>query len=121
GRLDLAQAEAVALLIGARTDRAVALAARALAGGLSDQVQALRDALVDVIAGLEVALDFPEERVGHDVGVARATVARLRADVERWRKAICCSSSSTEVSRPPAACWKKRRTARASSFVRRAI
>jgi len=84
GRLDLAQAEAVALLIGARTDRAVALAARALAGGLSDQVQALRDALVDVIAGLEVALDFPEERVGHDVGVARATVARLRADVERW-------------------------------------
>jgi len=35
GRLDLAQAEAVALLIGARTERAVALAARALAGGLA--------------------------------------------------------------------------------------
>ena len=87
GRVDLAQAEAVALMIGARTDRAIALAARALAGGLSDQVRALRDALVDVIAGLEVTLDFPEERVGHDVGVARAMVARLRADVERWRAA----------------------------------
>jgi len=35
GRLDLAQAEAVALLIGARTERAVALAARAVAGALS--------------------------------------------------------------------------------------
>jgi len=84
GRLDLAQAEAVALMIGARTDRAVALAARALAGGLSDRVRVLRDALVDVIAGLEVALDFPEEGVGHDVGDARAAVTLLRADVERW-------------------------------------
>jgi tRNA modification GTPase len=84
GRLDLARAEAVALLISARTDRAIALAARALAGGFSDQVRALRDALIDLIAGLEVTLDFPEERVGHDVGTARVTVARLRADVERW-------------------------------------
>ena len=84
GRLDLAQAEAVALMIGARTDRAVALAARALAGGLADRARALRDALVDVIAGLEVVLDFPDERVGHDPEVARATIERLRAEVDRW-------------------------------------
>src|SRR5207249_1731762 len=84
GRLDLARAEAVALMISARTDRSVALAARALAGGLSDQVRALHDALINLIAGLEVTLDFPEEQVGHDVGTARVTVARLRADVERW-------------------------------------
>lgn len=84
GRLDLARAEAVALMIGARTDRAVALAARALAGGFSDQVRALRDELVDLIAGLEVTLDFPEERVGLDVEAARVIVTRLRAEVERW-------------------------------------
>ena len=84
GRVDLAQAEAVALMIGARTDRAVALAARALAGGLSDRVRTLCDALVEVIAGLEVVLDFPDERIGHDVEAARATVARLHADVARW-------------------------------------
>ena len=87
GRLDLARAEAVALMIGARTDRAVALAARALAGGLSDQIHALRDGLVDLIAGLEVTLDFPEERVGHDVEAARATVVGLRSDTERWLQA----------------------------------
>ena len=74
GRLDLARAEAVALLISARTDRAITLAARALAGGFSDQVRALRDALIDLIAGLEVTLDFPEERVGHDVGAAQQLV-----------------------------------------------
>ena len=83
GRLDLAQAEAVALMIGARTDRAVALAARALAGELSDQIRCLQGRLVDVIAGLEVTLDFPEEGVGHDVGEARIAVAELRKEADR--------------------------------------
>jgi tRNA modification GTPase len=83
GRLDLVQAEAVALMIGARTDRAVALAARALAGGLADQVRSWRDALVEIIAGLEVVLDFPDERIGHDPEAARATIARLQTAVDR--------------------------------------
>ena len=84
GRLDLAQAEAVALLIGARTARAVALAAQGLAGGLSTRVRELREALLDVVAGLEVALDFPEEGVGLDTGAARKTIVRLREDVGLW-------------------------------------
>jgi tRNA modification GTPase len=83
GRIDLAQAEAVALLIGARTDRAVALAARALAGGLADRVRTWRDALVEVIAGLEVVLDFPDERLVNDPEAARAAILRLHAEVER--------------------------------------
>jgi tRNA modification GTPase len=84
GRLDLARAEAVALMIGARTERAVALAARALAGGFAEQVRALRERLVDLIAGLEVTLDFPEEGVGHGVGTALAIVSALRGEAERW-------------------------------------
>jgi tRNA modification GTPase len=84
GRLDLARAEAVALMIGARTERAVALAARALAGGFAEQVRALRERLVDLIAGLEVTLDFPEEGVGHGVGAALAIVTALRGEAERW-------------------------------------
>ncbi len=84
GRLDLAQAEAVALLISARTERAVALAARTLAGGLSERARALREELLDVVAGLEVTLDFPDEHVGLDVEKARHVVARLRSDAARW-------------------------------------
>ena len=83
GRLDLAQAEAVALLIGARTERAVALAARALAGGLADLVRAQREDLLDLVAGLEVTLDFPDEHVGIDVEKARHEVERLQGEVER--------------------------------------
>jgi tRNA modification GTPase len=83
GRLGLAQAEAVALLIGARTERAVALAARALAGGLAEPVRAVHDALLDLIAGLEVTLDFPEEGVGTDVADAAAGVGRLCDEARR--------------------------------------
>lgn len=87
GRLDLARAEAVALLIGARTERAVVLAARALAGGLGERARELRDGLVDVIAGLEVSLDFPDERVGLDLAEAVGRVRALGAEVARWRRA----------------------------------
>jgi tRNA modification GTPase len=81
GRLDLAQAEAVALLIGARTERAAALAARAVAGELSAALAVVRDELIGVIAGLEVTLDFPEEDVGLDTSKAIETISKLRQDV----------------------------------------
>jgi len=64
GRLDLVQAEAVALLIGARTERAARLAVRQVDGVLSREVRVLRDLLLDLVAGLEVSLDFPEDAVG---------------------------------------------------------
>ena len=77
GRMDLARAEAVALLIGARTERAAQLAARALAGGLSTKVQGLREKLIGIIAGLEVSLDFPDDDVGVDIKTARHHIAAL--------------------------------------------
>ena len=86
GRLDLAQAEAVALLIGARTERAVVLAARGVAGELGHKLRALRDELLDVIAGLEVTLDFPEDGVGVDPVAAAIAVEKLVAEVMTIRE-----------------------------------
>jgi len=63
-KLDLAQVEAVAELISARTERAVRLASRQLSGALSARITAQRERLLDVIAGLEVGLDFPEDEAG---------------------------------------------------------
>jgi tRNA modification GTPase len=83
GRLDLAQAEAVALLISARTERAVHQAARALTADESAPIRVLHERLLDLVAGLEVTLDFPEERVGLDVDAAVKTVAALRQEAER--------------------------------------
>jgi tRNA modification GTPase len=63
GRLDLLQVEAVAELIGARTERAVRLAARQLRGAVSADIMMLRERLLDLVAALEVELDFPDEAI----------------------------------------------------------
>lgn len=61
GKLDLAQAEAVADLINAQTDLAARLARAQLAGGLSARVGALREGLIMLAAELEARIDFPDE------------------------------------------------------------
>ena len=63
GKLDLAQAEAVADLIEAGTETAARLAERTLQGVLSRRVQSLVEALTQLRVYCEVALDFPEEEV----------------------------------------------------------
>ncbi len=61
GKLDLTQAEAVADLIHASSERALASARRQLAGELGDQVAAWSDRLLQTLALLEAHIDFPEE------------------------------------------------------------
>jgi tRNA modification GTPase len=60
-KLDLAQAEAVADLIDASTEAAVRSAGRSMQGAFSDQVHALKAALVHLRVQIEACLDFPEE------------------------------------------------------------
>ena len=61
GRLDLAQAEAVAELIASKTDLSRKIAVEALAGKLSDTVNRLNDRLAALLAEIEASIDFPEE------------------------------------------------------------
>ncbi len=66
GRLDLAQAEAVADLIHARTDLALRAANEQLAGKLSQRINQLRDELMLTLAHIEAHIDFPEEDIAPD-------------------------------------------------------
>lgn len=61
GRMDLTRAEAVADLIHARSDRALEIARRQLAGELGRRVADWTDRLLQVLAELEAYIDFPEE------------------------------------------------------------
>ncbi|MFN7018022.1 MAG: tRNA uridine-5-carboxymethylaminomethyl(34) synthesis GTPase MnmE [Fimbriimonadales bacterium] len=61
GKLDLAQAEAVADLIRARSDAQLRSALALHEGRLSKQIQSLSDALLGVIASVEAHIDFSEE------------------------------------------------------------
>ncbi len=63
GKLDLAQAEAVADLIEAGTETAARLAGRTLQGELSRRVQALVEGLIRLRMLCEAALDFPDEEL----------------------------------------------------------
>jgi tRNA modification GTPase len=81
GKMDLTQAEAVIDLIRARTDLALRSATEQLEGKLGQEIQAIRDALVDVRAHIEASIDFPEEGITPDEGEklgARLNVARER-------------------------------------------
>ncbi len=62
-KIDLAQAEAIADLIDASTEAAARSASRSLSGEFSDEVHALRDALVHLRMLVEATLDFPEEEI----------------------------------------------------------
>ena len=63
GRIDLAQAEAVADLIHSRTELALAAANEQLAGKLSQRINQLRDDLLHTLAHVEAHIDFPEEDI----------------------------------------------------------
>jgi tRNA modification GTPase len=59
GKLDLAQAEAVAALVRARSERAARAASAALGGELTRRIEALDRDLVPLLAEVEARIDFP--------------------------------------------------------------
>ena len=63
GKIDLSQAEAVAEVIRAKTDLGLKLALKHLKGDLSERINSYRDRLIDILARLEVEIDFSEEDI----------------------------------------------------------
>jgi tRNA modification GTPase len=63
GKLDLAQAEAVADLIDAATTSAARSAVRSLQGEFSKAIHSLTDELINLRMLVEATLDFPEEDI----------------------------------------------------------
>ncbi len=61
GRIDLTQAEAVAELIGSKTELSRKTAIQALEGKLSERVNQLSDRLAALLAEIEASIDFPDE------------------------------------------------------------
>lgn len=94
GKLDLAQAEAVADLIAAADAQAARAARRSLDGVFSQRVDALMDAVLAIRVHVEAAIDFADEPLdtlgGHalraNLDAAIAQLAQLRREAERGRK-----------------------------------
>jgi tRNA modification GTPase len=60
GRIDLSQAEAVMDLIRAKTDKSMKVALNQLDGNLSRLIKHLRQDILEVLAQVEVNIDYPE-------------------------------------------------------------
>ncbi|MSP17503.1 MAG: tRNA modification GTPase [Myxococcales bacterium] len=61
GRIDLSRAEAVAAVIGAASERALRAAQTQLAGALGARVAAEEGRVLELLAEVEAAIDFPDE------------------------------------------------------------
>lgn len=85
GKLDLAQAEAVADVIAAGSRAAAQAALRSLRGEFSARVDAAEEALIELRVYVEAAIDFPEEEIDF---LASAEVAQRLAHVNRTLDAV---------------------------------
>lgn len=63
GRLDLAQAEAIIDLIKAKTDKSFETSLDQLEGSLSRKIKEIRNILLEMIAHVEVSIDFPDDDI----------------------------------------------------------
>jgi tRNA modification GTPase len=81
GKMDLVQAEAVAGLIRADTERYYRMALAQLSGALSDRFRALKNEIVGLLTLAEANIDFAEEDVS--VFDPRAAAAGVRAIIRR--------------------------------------
>ncbi|PLR18703.1 tRNA uridine-5-carboxymethylaminomethyl(34) synthesis GTPase MnmE [Caulobacter zeae] len=83
GKLDLAQAEAVGDLIDAETEGQRKQALGQLGGALGRRYDGWRDLLVQALAMLEAAVDFPDEELPEDVAArARPGLETLKAEID---------------------------------------
>jgi tRNA modification GTPase len=89
-KLDLAQAEAIADLIGSGTAQAARAALHSLSGAFSSKVEALAEQLVRLRMYVEAAIDFPEEEIDflgdEQMQCGLNDCAKTFADLERNAK-----------------------------------
>lgn len=83
GKLELDQAEAIADLVDAESTAQARQALGQLEGRLGTRYRDWRERLIEALARLEAAVDFPEEEVPTDVAqAARGALEALAADLD---------------------------------------
>ncbi len=85
GQMDLSQAEAIRDLIDAQSIASAKLSVRQLGGEVSNQLQPIKDELLDIIVLLESALEFVEDDLPeYQVDGAKAKLARISEELEKF-------------------------------------
>lgn len=101
GRIDLTRAEAVIELLNAQTRQGAELALSQLAGGLQQRVGVIREALLALLAVVEVAIDFPDE--DGEIVEADRLQGRLAEEARRPLEALLAGRRQGRIYREGAA------------------
>ena len=96
GRIDLSQAEAVIDVINAKTDKAHEVAENQLDGSLSNRIKEFREKVTELLAQVEVAIDYPEEDIEF---IAYTTLEEKTRELNKDIKKLYETSESGKIFR----------------------
>jgi tRNA modification GTPase len=83
GKIDLLQAEAIADLINAKSERAAKIAVSILEGKLSKQINALREKLINLISLIEAEINFPEDVEEIDSSLIISQLEEVKSQIDK--------------------------------------
>lgn len=95
GKIDLTQAEGIADLVDAETEAQRRQALTQLDGGLHRRYEGWRSDLIDLMARLEVYIDFPDEDLPDDLN--QAILARINALREKLDEALADADRGRQI------------------------
>ena len=89
GRIDLSQAEAIADLINAKSDKEAKEAANQLEGGLSKKIGEIEQDLLNSIINIEVVIDYPEYDIDEVQGVdSKKELLAIKEKLEKLKESF---------------------------------
>jgi tRNA modification GTPase len=83
GKIDLLQAEAIADLINAKSERAAKIAVSILEGKLSKQINILREKLINLISLIEAEINFPEDVEEIDSSLIISQLEEVKSQIDK--------------------------------------
>lgn len=95
GRIDLVEAEGVMDLINSKTEKSRNLAINQLSGNSSEHIKKLRKEIVNILANIEVNIDYPEY---DDINVLSTQIIKPQViNIIEQLKSIINSSENTKI------------------------
>ncbi|HPO50412.1 MAG TPA: tRNA uridine-5-carboxymethylaminomethyl(34) synthesis GTPase MnmE [Spirochaetota bacterium] len=82
GKMNLAEAESIMDIVSSSTKQSALIAVRQLSGRLTSQINEIKNKIADLLADVEVYIDYPEED--------------LKIDEEKWKNEISLIKDLTE-------------------------
>jgi tRNA modification GTPase len=86
GKIDLTKAEAIMDIVNASTQKSALIAVQQLTGRLTGEINEIKNKLADLLASVEVMIDYPEEDITEDTEIWEKNISELNVMLENLLK-----------------------------------